>query len=337
MSTPMRSFAQLVAASALLLAAFVFATEDISKESTIWKGHEAGITAITLSPDGTRLASSGLDGTIRVWDTTSGRVFKVMRARDAELYAVAFARGGGLLVTTGNTGALTVFDARSGKTVREIKGLDGWSVDLAVSPDGRQVAAWGMDGRIFVWDLERKGPPRALVGESKKWGMALAWSPDGRVLAAGRASITLWDVERGSRLGELAGHKDFIRSLAFSPDGRLLASTGLDKTVRVWNIPEARERYVLKPEGLVHPSTVGPVTEPIRVPLLAVAFSPDGKTLATAGADRLVRLWEVETGRFIRSFEGHTMSVTALAFAPDGKTLFSAGLDKTVRVWRPGS
>ena len=334
MSTPMRSFARLVAASALLLAAFVFATEDISQESTVWKGHEAGITAITLSPDGTRLAACGLDGTIRVWDATSGRVFKVMRARDAELYAIAFARGGDLLVTTGNTGALTVFDGRSGKTVREIKGLDGWSVDLAVSPDGRQVAAWGMDGRIFVWDLEREGPPRALVGESKKWGMALAWSTDGRLLAAGRAAISLWDVEKGSRTSELSGHKDFLRALAFSPNGRHLASTGLDKTVRVWDVAAGHELYILKPEGFVHSSTAGLVTEPILVPLLAIEFSPDGKTLATAGADRLVRLWQAESGQFIKSFKGHTMSVTALAFSPDGQTLYSAGLDKTIRVWR---
>jgi WD40 repeat protein len=191
-----------------------------------------------------------------------------------------------------------------------------------------------MDGRVLVWDIEGGGTPRALTGDPGKWGMALAWSPDGRVLAAGRATTTLWDVEKGERLGNLSGHKDFLRDLAFSPDGRLLASTGFDKTVKVWDIREMRECYTLNVEGFVHPSMKGLVTEPIRVPLLAVRFSPDGKTLATAGADRLVRLWEAETGRFVRSFEGHTMSVTALAFAPDEKTLFSAGLDKTVRVWR---
>ena len=92
-------------------------------------------------------------------------------------------------------------------------------------------------------------------------------------------------------------------------------------------------RMLFVPEGFAQFVGEKAVIEPINVPLLAVDLSPDGKTLATAGSDRLVRIWDIETGEELQRFEGHRASITAVRFLPDGIHLVSASLDRTVRFW----
>jgi len=204
---------------------------------------------------------------------------------------------------------------------------------VAFSPDGKILVGDGAHG-VRLWNVTTGHQIRSpITGHTGPVG-SVALSPDGKTLAGvGAHGVRLWSVTTGRQIGHpLTGHTNFVESLAFSPDGKTLAGGGytayrgqnrVQVWVRMWDVATGR------PIG--HPLTgrTGDVG--------SVAFSPDGKTLATASGDGTVQMWDVATGRLIRNlFVGHTSGVSSrvsVAFSPDGKTLASGGTNGTVRLW----
>jgi WD40 repeat protein len=163
---------------------------------------------------------------------------------------------------------------------------------------------------------------------------AVALSPDGKTLAlaGGGGAVELWDVLTGKKRAGLEGHVGGVLSVAFSPDGKTLASAGggLGDGMRLpwvelklWDPKTGRQRATL-------PAHAYPVYPGGGI---ALAFSPDGKTLASGSSERTVRLWDVDTGKERATIPGHEGGVLSVAFSPDGKTLASAGGDRAVRLW----
>ena len=187
-----------------------------------------------------------------------------------------------------------------------------------ISPDGK-VVAYGGSGEIKLLDVST-GKEMARVDRDLAFTTAI--SPDGKVLATGHIkAIKLWDATTGQALATLDDNTKNILQVAFSPDGKLLATAEVG-ALRLWDLAMKKELRRLvsdKPEERI---------------LHGVAFSPDGKTLASAeGRAKTVKLWEVATGKELKTFEEHTGWTLGVAFSPDGKTLAVSDGNGQVKLW----
>ena len=183
-------------------------------------------------------------------------------------------------------------------------------------------AASHVDREILLWDLAAGRERERLRGHESRV-ICLAFAPDGRSLASGGKSdpaIILWDLATGRPRCRLAvPPPGLVPCLAYSPDGRWLAATGHpDRPVRLWDLEGRRGERLFE----THSRAGDPV-----------AFSSDGRMLATTGADGAVRVWDVETGRELHRLGGPRDRLTGVAFSPDGRLLAATGTDADIRLW----
>jgi serine/threonine protein kinase/WD40 repeat protein len=280
--------------------------------------------SIQFSPDGTRLLTVGEDHTPILWNATSGEEVRRFPAQDQPICADAtFTPDGKQIVTHTAGGRVTVWKM---ETWDEVKTLDGpeqvteqspdWlHFPLAVSPDGKWLAA-GSESGFKVWSTTTWGE-RPITRTPATW---IAFAPDSRTLLTGRhacgewrlPAVTRWDVETREQLrSETLGSRGAWAVYHLSADGNSLYAMACDPaepSVRVYDADSLKERSV--------PADVGRTC--------AVDVSPDGATIASAGADGSVRLWDAATRRLLHTVSRAGKTAIQALFSADGGTLYGA-------------
>jgi WD40 repeat protein len=319
--------------------------ESATRRETL-RGHSGAVQQPVFSPDGRTLYTVGHDGTAIAWDIGGerglGRHFTFTQDRAPWGYdgrPGSFSPDGRLVAVGLKEQGIRLWDATDLTPVGPPLSETGGEVkSLAFAPDGRTLAAVTLDGQATVWDVESRsllrGPFSAGVGDV----LGVSISADGAILAApgpedwtgsyldpNEGGVNLWEVASGEALHTIAlgvPAGDVAFSPADSPAGSMLAFVHeRGGTAEVWDV--ARRSRIAKL----------PVDSDSRF-YYAIAFSPDGRTLATGGLeDPIVRVWDVRTGKLIRELDQGNAGAKTLDFSPDGRILAVSGYAPVASLW----
>jgi len=320
-------------------------------------------TSLIYSSDGKRIAATGASPAITIWDAETGKELQVIKnttdncgvAVSHDLKRVAYRA----------KQTVEIWDVAAGAKTHTFK--SGSAYGVAFNPTDDRLAT-ATNTTIKIWQAKESQGDLTFKASTIGVGCMVMNSAGDRIATASplvETKVKVWDVRTGKLVFDLRGHKDFASSLAFSGDGKILASASRDGTTRIWDMNDGTNRATLE-QSEVAPRESGEVAispdgnflaasdsdETVRIwnlrsqeavcslpaatggMVMSLAFSPDSKQLASGswGAEQLI-LWDVQSGRKIAHFPGHSGGVTAIAFDTDGQRLASGSVDSSIKIW----
>jgi WD40 repeat protein len=305
---------------------------NTGQELLTMAGHTDWLAGLAFSPDGKRLASTSLDGTVRVWSLEPGReIVTILSPIAGYGNRVVYSPDGREFATNGGDGTATIWNAETGQPRLTVTGHSAEVMNMAFSPEcvsppeasaercGRYFATASLDATAKLWDAATGKEILTLSGH--EIGVRdIVFSPDGSLIATGGFDGTarIWDATTGAELLKITGHEGIVPGVAFSPDGSQLATASTDGTAKIWDVKTGA--LISKLTG--HTSGV-----------VDIAYSPDGKKIATASSDATAKIWDATTGAELLTLTGHGAELRPIEFSPDGKLLATGSGDTTAKLW----
>ncbi len=305
----------------------------------VLNGHAESVSSVVYSPNSERIASYSYGSNIvQLWDAKNGQLIRSLNGHTEPVVSLVYSPINEQIASGSKDCTVRLWDTQSGNLDYILEGNVYPVVSLAYSPDGKQLVCSSKDntkiGRrdreeldsdsenytVQQWDAQSGQLLRTLKGHAD-FVSYVAYSPNGKQIAAGSelSTVQLWDAQSGQSLHTLRTY--WGERAVYSPTGEQMASRAVDD-VKLWDAKTGRLIRTLK-----HPDSVW-----------SVAYSRNGKQIASGNRDHSVRLWDAQTGDLLHTLNGHTHPVYSVRYSPNGEQIASYGEDGIVRLWdaQPG-
>lgn len=297
------------------------------------------VTALAISPDGSRMASGGDDNNVTLWDAESGGILSTLRGHSGAIAALAFSPDGELLASASFDGTARVWNLEgrnflrsSDKSARALEGHTDKVLGLAFHPEGHMLATGSADRSVRLWDLstgnsssDSETPFRSFQGhENDVTAVLFTRNPVRLVTGSMDRTLRVWDIDSGVTAKILQGHQGGVTGV--TARGGNVYSVSNDQTVRSWNLSGDGSRRFVK---TVEYSNAIPESTAITADgsLVAVGFQDGG--LNVYSLPELSLVWN--------QTNAHRRNISRLAFGPKNEALVSAGFGKEIKVWNSRS
>lgn len=326
-------------------------------------GHTGELYAVAWSPDGTRIATAGGEGTATVWDGRTGKRLATLSGHEAPITNLSWSPSGQAIATASDDGTARIWDPATGEVLFPLAGHQDFVTAAIWSPAEDRVVTVSYDATARVWDTATGSELRTLALGAP--AVAAAWSPRGNQIAVGdfAGRVIVWDDETGEERLVLDGHQGPVTAIFWAPSADRIVTASSDHTAKVWDASTGEGLYAL----LGH-----------RNEVWRALWSPAGDRLVTTSLDASTRIWDAATGEAIYAFDpgdgvhlyadvdwspsgdqvatmrsslgsvtvldvetgvqvlavaGHSGKVTSLDWSPAGPFIATASEDHTARVW----
>ncbi|HZZ82807.1 MAG TPA: WD40 repeat domain-containing protein [Gemmataceae bacterium] len=311
--------------------------KNLNGERHALAGQRGAVNAVAVK--GQYVATAGPttesknDGTIRIWNRSTGQVIALMPGKAAPVNALAFSHNAKLLASAGADKVVRLWDLSNFKDneyieiTKETKVLNGHTdavLALDIYPDGETLASASADKSVILWDVS-SGKPRHTLKEHSAAVNAVVFESKKTLASAGAdGQLILWDTENGKKRQAIKTEYQTIAALAKPPGGKLVATGGVEikdgvpqGTIRLWQVDDGKE-------------TGKPIHHGASVRALAYLWGPE-PIIVSGGSDHVLRAFNVDTGKQIRRWLGHLGEITSVATL--GDDIVTGSVDGLAKVW----
>lgn len=331
-----------------------------SDKCKILEGHSEPVKCITVLPDG-RIVSGSWDKTIKIWDPNSGKCTKTLKGHSEGIYSLVVLDND-KLVSASDDHTIRIWDTNKD----ECKIFDGHfdQFDDLARLNKYHLVSSSFNGAIYIWDANT-GKCIMSLGKHSDMVCCIAILANGYIASGHQdKTIRLWNPETGKCIKTIAGYSNAVYSLTVVPNNRIVSNFG-DNTIRIWNMCIKSDTYiktskciktleysafvtcftVLTDGSIVICSEDGTIqiwnagTNECKILgkhfalVNCLAVMPNDY-IASGSSDKTIKIWDPESGKCIKTLEGHSDSITCLAVFPDGR-IISGSKDKTIKIWDP--